>query len=99
MVAERGVMDGVGVLYLAVWSVPTIGPPVHGQMVRHQARTRHLVSVAMAATTAQLVAHVLRRTTFGPYPGQVEAYLKKGPEKTIAAMLAATRCRPRTRPT
>ena len=42
----------------------------------------------MAATTAQLVAHVLRRTTFGPYPGQVEAYVRKGPEKTIAAMLA-----------
>ena len=40
----------------------------------------------MAATTAQLVAHVLRRTTFGPYPGQVERYLKKGPEKTIAAV-------------
>src|SRR4051812_20198072 len=36
----------------------------------------------------QLVAHVLRRTTFGPYPGQVEAYLRKGPRKTIAAMLA-----------
>jgi uncharacterized protein (DUF1800 family) len=42
----------------------------------------------MAASTAQLVAHVLRRTTFGPYPGQVEAYARKGPEKTIAAMLA-----------
>ena len=42
----------------------------------------------MAAATAQLVAHVLRRTTFGPYPGQVEAYVRKGPGKTIAAMLA-----------
>ena len=54
----------------------------------------------MAATTTQLVAHVLRRTTFGPYPGQVEAYARKGVDKTIAAMLAtATRCRPRHRPT
>ncbi len=42
----------------------------------------------MAATNAQLVAHVLRRTTFGPYPGQVESYVSKGATKTIDAMLA-----------
>jgi uncharacterized protein (DUF1800 family) len=40
------------------------------------------------ATTTQLVAHVLRRTTFGPYPGQVELYARKGVDKTIGAMLA-----------
>ncbi|MCY7419122.1 MAG: DUF1800 domain-containing protein, partial [Chloroflexi bacterium] len=42
----------------------------------------------MPATNAQLVAHVLRRTTFGPYPGQVESYASKGATKTIDAMLA-----------
>ncbi len=38
-------------------------------------------------TTTQLVAHVLRRTTFGPYPGQVEAYASRGTARTIAAMI------------
>jgi uncharacterized protein (DUF1800 family) len=42
-----------------------------------------------APSTRALVAHVLRRTTFGPYPGQVEAWAAKGVRRTITHVLEA----------
>ena len=41
----------------------------------------------MAATTPQLIAHVLRRTTFGPFPGQVEALKHLGVTGAINALI------------
>ena len=40
-------------------------------------------------STRALVAHVLRRTTFGPYPGQVERWAARGVGKTITHVLEA----------
>lgn len=37
----------------------------------------------MTATPRQLIAHVLRRTTFGPFPGQVEELLPLGVDGAI----------------
>jgi uncharacterized protein (DUF1800 family) len=42
-----------------------------------------------APTTRALVAHVLRRTTFGPFPGQVEAWARKGVARTISHVIEA----------
>lgn len=42
----------------------------------------------MAATTKQLIAHVLRRTTFGPFPGQVEELLPLGVDGVIDHVLS-----------
>ena len=39
--------------------------------------------------TKARVAHVLRRTTFGPFPGQVNAWAAKGVSATISHVLAA----------
>lgn len=44
----------------------------------------------MATTyTKGLVAHVLRRTTFGPFPGQVDYWAARGVKATIAHVLNA----------
>jgi uncharacterized protein (DUF1800 family) len=40
-------------------------------------------------STRALVAHVLRRTTFGPYPGQVERWAARGVGRTITHVLEA----------
>jgi len=42
----------------------------------------------MLATTKQLIAHVLRRTTFGPFPGQVEAMAPMGVSGVIDEILS-----------
>jgi uncharacterized protein (DUF1800 family) len=42
----------------------------------------------MPATTKQLVAHVLRRMTFGPFPGQVEELAPLGVEGVIEELLS-----------
>jgi len=41
----------------------------------------------MAATTPQLIAHLLRRTTFGPFPGQVEGLAHLGVAGAIDAVI------------
>lgn len=41
----------------------------------------------MPATTKQLIAHVLRRTTFGPFPGQVEELAPLGVDGAIDEIL------------
>jgi uncharacterized protein (DUF1800 family) len=43
----------------------------------------------MATSTSALVAHVFRRTTFGPFPGQVDTWAKKGVAATISHVLNA----------
>jgi len=43
----------------------------------------------MTTSTKALVAHVLRRTTFGPFPGQVDTWAAKGVAATINHVLAA----------
>jgi uncharacterized protein (DUF1800 family) len=43
----------------------------------------------MATSTKALVAHVLRRTTFGPFPGQVDKWAAKGVSATITHVLNA----------
>jgi uncharacterized protein (DUF1800 family) len=45
----------------------------------------------MAALTTQAkIAHLLRRTSFGPFPGQVEAFTKLGLSAAITKVLAGT---------
>jgi uncharacterized protein (DUF1800 family) len=43
----------------------------------------------MAADDVPLVAHLLRRTSFGPFPGQVRAAAAAGSDAAVAAVLAA----------
>ena len=43
----------------------------------------------MMPTDRELIAHILRRTTFGPFPGQVDELVKVGPKATIELALAA----------
>ena len=40
-------------------------------------------------TEREVIAHVLRRTTFGPFPGQVDELLKVGAGATIEMALGA----------
>ena len=40
-------------------------------------------------TQQAMIAHVLRRTTFGPFPGQVESLLPLGVDGVIEKVLAA----------
>ena len=72
---------------------PTIGST--GSWARRSRSTvvgvRGLRSAAMATTTKQLVAHVLRRTTFGPFPGQVEELAPKGVSDSSTTILARPR--------
>jgi uncharacterized protein (DUF1800 family) len=39
--------------------------------------------------TPQQIAHILRRTTFGPFPGQVEGYAGRSVDEVITSLLAA----------
>ena len=51
--------------------------------------TRTPSPVASGPSTEALIAHVLRRTTFGPFPGQVEKLLPLGVDGVIDRVLAA----------
>jgi uncharacterized protein (DUF1800 family) len=42
-----------------------------------------------APSTRALVAHILRRTAFGPHPGQVDLWARKGVDATISHVLNA----------
>lgn len=49
----------------------------------------HAASDAIGPSTEAQIAHVLRRTTFGPFPGQVKALAPKGVDAAISSVLAA----------
>jgi hypothetical protein len=49
-------------------------------------------------STEALIAHVLRRTTFGPFPGQVESLVGLGVDGVIDRVLAATPMSTKTKP-
>ncbi len=51
--------------------------------------TRTPRPVAARPSESALIAHVLRRTTFGPFPGQVESLLPLGVDGVIERVLAA----------
>ena len=40
-------------------------------------------------TDRELIAHTLRRTSFGPFPGQVDELVKAGPGATVELALGA----------
>jgi len=48
---------------------------------------KQTASAKQQRTKAEQIAHVFRRCTFGPHPGQVEAWLDRGPEALIASLL------------
>jgi uncharacterized protein (DUF1800 family) len=48
----------------------------------------------MVPSTEALVAHVLRRTTFGPAPGLVESFAAKGPDGPLEAVDWALNAKP-----
>ena len=49
-------------------------------------------------STEALIAHVLRRTTFGPFPGQVESLVGLGADGVIDRVLAAAPMSTKTKP-
>ena len=48
-----------------------------------------LVPPTIGPSTEAVIAHILRRTTFGPFPGQVKALVPGGVDAAISKILAA----------